>query len=115
MERVLHLLGVVLWLGGLAAAGLVRGAEAPGQPSTRKRLLQGLAWPGFVLTLLGGIGLWARATELGGWFHVKLTLAVVLLGLTFAMARGRVAGAWMTPAVVALAAVAIFLAEMRPF
>jgi len=115
MERVLHLLGVVLWLGGLAAAGLVRGAEAPGQPSTRKRLLLWLTWPGFVLTLVGGIGLWARATELGGWFHVKLTLAVVVLGLTVAMDRGRATGAWMTPVVVALAAAAIYLAELRPF
>ena len=115
MERALHLLGVVLWLGGLAAAGLVRGAEAPGQPSTRKRLLQGLAWPGFALALLGGIGLWARATELGGWFHVKLTLAVLVLVLTYWLGRGRLQGAWVTPAVVALAAAAIFLAEVRPF
>jgi uncharacterized membrane protein len=115
MERVIHLLGVVLWLGGMAAAGLVRGAESPGQSSTRKRLLNGLAWPGFILTLLGGVGLWMRATELGGWFHVKLTLAAVLLGLLGWMARGRASGAWITPVIVALAAVAITLAELRPF
>jgi uncharacterized membrane protein len=117
MEWVLHILGVVLWLGALLAAGLVRGPEQPGQPSTRRRVLNTLALPGLVLTVLAGLGLMAHAHSgtLTGWFHVKLTLAAVLVVLHVLMARGRLGGVWFTPVVGLLGLAAITLAHLKPF
>lgn len=115
--KVLHLTGAVLWMGGLLAAGLVRGPEQPGQPSTRRRLMSQLALPGFVLSLLAGLGLImaAHPGTLTGWFHVKLTLVAGLLALHILAARGRLGGAWLTPVVALLMVGVLSLAVLRPF
>ncbi len=117
MEKVLHLTGIVLWLGGLLSAGLVRGPEQPGQPSTRRRLMTWLALPGLVLTLLGGLGLMAvaHAGSLTGWFHAKLSVVAVLVVLHVLIARGRLGGAWLTPLVGLLMLVTLGLAVLKPF
>jgi hypothetical protein len=50
-----------------------------------------------------------------GWFHVKMTLVLILLALQILMAGGRLRGAWVTPVVGAVALGAIFLARTKPF
>ena len=87
---VVHVLGVILWVGGLLSAGrllLLRLDE--GDPGGRLaagevRLFKSLAGHGMMLTILAGIVL----VLLRGsyymhqpWFHAKLGLVVVLVGL----------------------------------
>lgn len=116
MEWVLHVAAVVLWIGGLMAAGLVRGPEQPGRPSTQRRIMTTMALPGMIVAVLAGLG---RAFRLGpdvlgaGWFHLKLALVVVLIVLQVLVARGRLRGAWITPVAGTLAVAAIWLAHHK--
>ena len=92
-----HLLGAILWMGGLLTVSRVLGYHSKEDPSVRPRFvwLEGrlnylVALPGAGLTLLCGIALayvygaaWFRVAL---WLHIKLTLVVVValvhLGLT---------------------------------
>lgn len=72
-----HLVGVVLWMGGLLTFSRVLGYHAKELPSVRPRLtfIEGrLNWlvavPGFVLTV--GCGLWLMSIYGAAWFRVAL-------------------------------------------
>ena len=118
MDWVLHLAGVLLWVGGLMAAGLMRGPSETGKSSTQRRLLMTMALPGLVLAVLGGLGLAMRGGHevlTGGWFHAKLLIVVVLIVLHVLLAKGKLRGVWLTPVIGLLALVAIVLAHLKPF
>ena len=104
---VFHILGLVLWIGGLLIETniLARHAQET-SPEVREalghtemRLLNGMANPGALLTVVSGIILILinRSYFLhAAWLHAKLALVVVLLGLhvvvfsrTKAFAAGR--------------------------
>lgn len=119
MEWIAHVAGVVLWLGGLMAAGLMRGPEQPGQGSTRRRAMTAMALPGVVLVVLGGMGLLAShgISHINGpgWFHTKMLVVVALLVLHVLVARDKVRGAWLMPVAGVLGLGAIVLAHVKPF
>lgn len=85
----LHLIGVVLWMGGLLAFSRILGYQSKELPSVRPRLtfIEGrLNWlvavPGAVLTTVFGVWLavqhgeaWFRVSL---WMHYKLALVVVV-------------------------------------
>jgi putative membrane protein len=89
LSFVLHLLGAVLWLGGLLAMSRAMAAMAK-QPTSMR---PGLAYLGSrfnILALLGAllslpsglyqISLWPDGTfRHAGWLHAKLTLIVILV------------------------------------
>lgn len=92
LALAVHLLGVILWIGGAVAAATV-GAFAADAEEGRTTALRGarrvLTWwstPGMVLAWAGGLTmlipefatLYARA----GWMHGKLTLLLALSGMT---------------------------------
>jgi putative membrane protein len=85
-----HLIGVVLWMGGLLAFSRVLGYHTKEHPSIRPRLtfIEGrlnalVAWPGALLTIVFGVWLtvdhgrlWFRGAA---WLHFKLALVVATL------------------------------------
>jgi uncharacterized membrane protein len=88
---LLHLLGLVMWVGGLLAVSLmlsrVGGLSKPevdGVVSSAAAVERTLSLPGFLFALLAGLYL-LLAADLSskpmkqGWMHIKLTL--VFLGL----------------------------------
>jgi putative membrane protein len=91
--RALHVLGAILWIGGVASIGvIVSSVEADARPKTvaaARRAVRwlvspgmGLAWlPGLAMLLTNFTELYARA----GWMHTKLLLIVIASGLTGAM------------------------------
>jgi uncharacterized integral membrane protein (TIGR00701 family) len=84
-----HLIGVVLWMGGLLTFSRILGYHSKEAPSVRPRFsflegrLNGLvALPGAVLTILFGVLMtvdygkaWFRVAI---WLHYKLTLVIVV-------------------------------------
>jgi putative membrane protein len=95
---VFHLIGLVLWVGGLLAVTQVlifHSQEA--SPEARAalgrleaRLLNRLAHPGAALVLIAGPWLVLTNTAYylhAGWFHAKLILVVVLAGLDWLACR----------------------------
>jgi uncharacterized integral membrane protein (TIGR00701 family) len=84
-----HLIGVVLWMGGLLTFSRILGYHSKEAPSVRPRFsflegrLNGLvAIPGAVLTILFGVLMtvdygkaWFRVAI---WLHYKLTLVIVV-------------------------------------
>jgi len=95
---VFHLIGLVLWVGGLLAVTqvfILHSQEA--SPEARAalgrletRLLKRLAHPGAVVMLVTGplLVLTNAAYYLrAGWFHAKLILVVILAGLDWLACR----------------------------
>jgi len=85
----LHLIGVVLWMGGLLAFSRILGYQSKELPSVRPRLtfIEGrLNWlvavPGAVLTIVFGVWLAVEHGEawfrVAAWMHYKLALVVVV-------------------------------------
>ncbi len=78
-----HLIGVVLWMGGLLAFSRILGYHAKELPSARPRLtfVEGrlnylVAVPGAVLTIVFGV--WLTWEHGMGWFRVALWLHIKL-------------------------------------
>lgn len=78
-----HLIGVVLWMGGLLAFSRILGYHAKELPSARPRLtfVEGrlnylVAVPGAVLTIVFGV--WLAWQHGMGWFRVALWLHIKL-------------------------------------
>lgn len=95
--KAFHLIGIILWMGGLFQLSRHLGMTAEFEPADRTAALKDYesktyymaTLPGLVLTL--GTGLWlffanGAGTYLtgdnwGGTFHMKLLLVVILLGI----------------------------------
>jgi len=112
--KLMHLLGVFMILtsmGGLAVSG------ALGTPDRRWRKLAGMTnGIGLLLALVGGFGLLARL-QLGwpGWIFLKL-LIWLAFGMATAVAnRVPKAAGTLWWASIALAGVAAYLANYKPF
>ncbi len=88
-----HLIGIVLWLGGLILLPRVMKAiaELPQEAAAKamlgvRRVFWGFVMSGFVISLVsglgqvigGGVGYYLKA----GWFHGKLTFVILLLVAT---------------------------------
>lgn len=86
---VLHLIGLVLWLGGATfaswtAASLVASGETKALASVRSGLLA-VVTPGLVLATLGALARllpgWTAHFAHAPWMHAKITIGIVLAGL----------------------------------
>ena len=110
----LHLLGVILWVGGTIAASLVSKNDA-------LRILKRMANPGMLLAYAFGLSMlipsfrevYARA----GWMHTKLLLLLVMSAFTGIMQarlkKDKNVGA-LGAATTATALVILLLATVRP-
>jgi protoporphyrinogen IX oxidase len=88
-----HVFGIVFWMGGLLIVTQVLAAHTKEQsPEARKalerlelKLLNGMAHPGAVVTLIAGIAvvMIEPAYMYQTWLHAKLTLVAILIGLDF--------------------------------
>ena len=88
--KVIHLFGIVMWIGALLiaslqlrqAAKLPREAQQPIIGAMR-RLHLGFGLPGMIVTLAGGLVLLMIHTEYfsQGWMHAKLTFVILLVVL----------------------------------
>lgn len=132
-----HLIGVILWIGGTATAAIVAIAGAREEGAVRTAILSAarramlmIATPGLLLAWIAGLAwlipyfgsLYARA----GWMHGKLTLLVIATAMTgvFTGRLRRAAKGTKPPSiglfaaaalVTIVAAVAIaLLAELQP-
>lgn len=86
-----HILGVVLWIGGLLATAVVLAQSAAVDPAARaaiaqpaRKLMRLLADAGAALVLVAGV--WMLSADASGyfaqhWFQTKLVLVVGLLAL----------------------------------
>lgn len=133
--KALHILGVILWVGGVVTAALIA-AFAPSDGRTAvaaaaRRAVLLVATPGMLLAWVVGLWIliarWSDVYGTEGWMHAKLTLALIVTGLTgFATGRLRKAAtgkATVSPAsmrilggsVILLAVGVLFLAFLHPF
>jgi putative membrane protein len=88
---VFHVIGLVFWMAGLLVVTQVMAAHAEEQSSEAGRalgrlemkLLNGMAHPGALLTIVAGIVLIAfePAYLRQSWLHAKLSLVVILIGV----------------------------------
>ncbi|AKF07566.1 CopD family protein [Sandaracinus amylolyticus] len=137
ISLVLHIVGVLLWIGGSASAAwtaaqlaLVSSAEQrkEGLLAVRRALLA-IVTPGLLLAWAGGLTMFFTALDVysrAGWMHGKLTIGIVvaaLHGVLVARVRkgasgerevsqGFFGGVAMT--IVVLAAVVVALVIFRP-
>ncbi|MBI4442205.1 MAG: CopD family protein [Acidobacteria bacterium] len=88
---VIHLLGMVLWVGGLLVATLILAshavesgaAAAAALTRAEQKVFRGFIHPGAAISVLTGLLLILSGPFYmqAGWFHVKLFLAVILVVL----------------------------------
>ncbi|MEO0326091.1 MAG: CopD family protein [Myxococcota bacterium] len=92
--KVLHVVGVVFWIGGVVAVAAVgmaaaRSSAATAGASLARTANRHVATPGLVLAWLGGLALlamgWGAYAKMP-WVHIKLTLGLVAAGLSGVLA-----------------------------
>ncbi len=101
--RIAHIIGVVLWIGGLIAVLSLLRAHAQVDAGARDVLSRVERKTAVLLdigaTLSIGVGLYlafkspkfaTNAFASGGWFHIKLTLVVVGILSAHILARGKI-------------------------
>lgn len=131
--RAAHVFGVILWIGGTATAALIvafaaADASAKVAAAARRAVLY-VATPGLLLAWLAGLVVlitgWAGYKS-AGWMHTKLTVALVVTGLT-GMLTGRLRRAagggdakpgllrGLALGILALAVAVLVLARLQPF
>jgi putative membrane protein len=92
IARILHLLGVILWIGGgLTGALIATSAAARGKELREamlgdvRRALLFVSTPGLVLAFVGAVAMlvpqWSVYSH-AGWSHAKLTLGLLLAGVS---------------------------------
>jgi putative membrane protein len=98
--KALHIIAVIAWMAGLLYlprlfvyhAGTSVGSDLSETfKAMERRLLRAIVNPAMVAVFVfGGLLAYAEGfTSLGGWFHVKLLLVLVLAGVHGLMARWR--------------------------
>ena len=90
-----HVLGVILWIGGLLAAARLMGARLEGAADpegkireTELKLFKSMSGHGMAATLLTGAALVAVRAPIylsARWFWVKILLVLALIGLHVAL------------------------------
>ena len=87
---VVHILGIVLWVGSLLVATQIMAAHAVAQSQEVRetlskleaKLFNGAAHPGGLLTILTGLAMFSINPEFYGhaiWMQIKLALVVVMV------------------------------------
>lgn len=136
ISLIVHIAGVVLWVGGAAAAAWTAAQLAAATPGVRaeglgavRRALLAVVTPGILLAWVGGLTLFLSALDLyarAGYLHGKITIAVVisaLHGVLVARVRKAAGGTRETSAatfgglamgIVVLALVAVVLVILKP-
>lgn len=136
--RFVHVVGVLLWIGGTVSAAVFlasylvnrKEGDATGAAEAARAVMKKLATPGMIVAWLAGLAMlvpdFTEVYAKAGWMHGKLTLALVASGLTgFISGKLRRAAsgeAVATPkalngaawGMVALAVVAVFLVMYQP-
>lgn len=133
LARVVHVAGIVLWLGGMIAlASLVAlGAKDVGSgiAGAARKAARIVVTPGLVLAWIGGLAMlipyWSTIYARSGWMHGKVTIGLIVAGLT-GMWTGRlrrIAGSpgessrgmlGISVATLVLTVIAIVLVFVRP-
>lgn len=87
--KVLHIFGVIAWIGGLAAVVIAAASAMKPEVSTEARAAAlKFAIPGMVLAWVGGLAIFAIGLDAylaAGWMHAKITFALVASGLSGAL------------------------------
>lgn len=98
--KALHVIAVIAWMAGLLYlprlfvyhADTTPGSEASETFKTmERRLLRAIMNPAMIAVFILGIvlALVVGPEVMGGWFHVKLLLVLIMAGLHMALARWR--------------------------
>lgn len=132
--RALHVLGIIMWIGGTAATALMVALVADdaraATASAGRKLMLMVATPGLLLAWVAGLAVllpnFGDVYAKAGWMHGKLTIALIISGLSGVLVGkvkkaaagtdvglGAVKG--MAVGVLVLGAVAVFLVFLRPF
>jgi putative membrane protein len=137
LALVIHVIGVLLWIGGAAMASWTAAELALAPPEARRvgfgaarRALLVLATPGLLLAWIGGLVMlvegWSAIYARAGWMHGKVTIGLVLAAVSGVMTsriRKAAAGereasrsllAGLAMAFVLGAAIAVVLVVLRP-
>jgi len=87
--RIIHIVGVILWIGGALSVALVAAAaegEAKRSLATvSRRVALRVATPGMVLAWIGGLVMFGLSLDgylSQGWMHAKITLGLIVAALT---------------------------------
>lgn len=96
LARVVHVVGIVLWIGGLIALAAIVASGTKelgrGLASAARKAALVVVTPGLLLAWLGGLGMllpyWSTIYARAGWMHGKLTIGLIVAGLS-GMLTGR--------------------------
>lgn len=131
--RLLHVLGLIFWIGGSVTAALVvvlaAGEVQKVAVAARKAVLF-IATPGMLLAWVAGLTVltsgWSAIYAKAGWMHGKVTVALIITGLTGVLTgrlRRAAAGTGevntgllrgLAIAILVLAVIVLFLARFQP-
>lgn len=131
--RLLHVLGLIFWIGGSVTAALVvvlAAGEAQKVAVAARRAVLLIATPGMLLAWVAGLTVlangWSAVYAKAGWMHGKVTVALIITGLTGVLTgrlRRAAAGTGevntgllrgLAIAILVLAVVVLFLARFQP-
>ena len=98
--KALHVISVIFWMAGMAylprlyvyhAEAEVGSDQSETFKIMERRLLRGIINPAMIAAFLfGGLMIWANPELMHqGWFHVKLTLVIVMTAVHGFLARWR--------------------------
>ena len=109
--RTIHLVAIIVWIGGVICAGFVVGfageSDRTGIASAVRSAFRTVVNPAMIVAWLAGLAVlfhgWDSLYMRAGWMHGKLTLALVLSGLTGVLAgrlrKGASDGSALRPSV----------------
>ena len=87
--RYLHFLGITFWIGSAVAVAIAAAAPAPwegGIAQALRKVTVRITTPAMLVAFVGGFGMlipqFANVYARQGWMHAKLTLLLVLAGVT---------------------------------
>lgn len=87
--RYLHFLGITFWLGSAVAVAIAAAAPPPwesGIAQTLRKVSLRVTTPAMLVAFAGGFGMlipsFAEVYAKQGWMHAKLTLLLILAGVT---------------------------------
>ena len=88
--RLFHILGVILWIGGVVtvgyAAALASEDAQQGTAGALRKAVLALSTPAMLIAWVAGLWMlfthWSDVYSKAGWMHAKLTLALIVTGLT---------------------------------
>jgi hypothetical protein len=116
--KLLHLFGIIMLfvsVGGVMGYALNGGTKAENTWRKTAAITHGL---GLVFILVAGFGLLARVGitwPWSGWVFVKLSIWLVLGGVTGLIYKVGARGQWLWYVVIVLGVIAVYMAIFKPF